>query len=512
MKALLLHPDRDFDWTQEWPSQKQAFIQDLELEAVLRGMAGEDPFLFETCRKVLLSSLGNDPETIRYRQAVLNDGLRNAALMRQLYDLAVESTEMKEKNRSLSFFWRSPGGILYDSTECLGAFMSRLLKLRDMAETDAPKFSSPGFVGLFAMLRRELDDRFFSDLRNHLAELKFPRGVLLSAELGEGNIGANHVLRLSRKPRGNRFKRMFGKRPPAYSFRIAERDESGARSLSELRDRGINLVANALAQSTDHILSFFTMLRSELAFYIGCLNLRNRLADLNVATSFPRTAPPGAPVLHFEGLSDISLALAMKGNVVPNAVEATGKRLVIITGANQGGKTTFLRSVGLAHVMMQGGMFVAAKSFVADVCPTLFTHYKREEDVSMTSGKLDEELRRMSDIVDGLEPNSLLLLNESFASTNEREGSEIARQIVSALLEKHIKIFFVTHLYDFAHGFHERTRDDVLFLRAERRDDGVRTYKLVEGEPLETSYGEDLYRQVFDNGGPDGRSAAPPPE
>ena len=74
----------------------------------------------------------------------------------------------------------------------------------------------------------------------------------------------------------------------------------------------------------------------------------------------------------------------------------------------------------------------------------------------MKSGKLDEELSRMSGIVNHITPNSMVLFNESFAATNEREGSEIARQIISALLEKHVKVFFVTHLYEFAHGFYDK--------------------------------------------------------
>jgi uncharacterized membrane protein len=64
----------------------------------------------------------------------------------------------------------------------------------------------------------------------------------------------------------------------------------------------------------------------------------------------------------------------------------------------------------------------------------------------------------MSQIVDTITPNCLLLLNESFAATNEREGSEIARQIITALLEKGIKVFFVTHLYELARGFGRRNR------------------------------------------------------
>jgi len=123
----------------------------------------------------------------------------------------------------------------------------------------------------------------------------------------------------------------------------------------------------------------------------------------------------------------------------------------------------------------------------------------------MGSGKFDEELSGMSDIADHLTPSSLLLFNESFAATNEREGSEIVRQIVSALLEKGPalsgvegnKVFFVTHLYEFAHGFHERNLRNAIFLRAERKADGERTFKLVEGGPLETSYGQDLYNKIF---------------
>jgi DNA mismatch repair ATPase MutS len=90
-----------------------------------------------------------------------------------------------------------------------------------------------------------------------------------------------------------------------------------------------------------------------------------------------------------------------------------------------------------------------------------------------------------------------LLFNESFAATNEREGSEIARQIVCALLERRVKVFFVTHLYEFAHGLFDRKTEEAVFLRAERRADGTRTFRLVEGEPLETSHGEDLYREIF---------------
>ena len=112
----------------------------------------------------------------------------------------------------------------------------------------------------------------------------------------------------------------------------------------------------------------------------------------------------------------------MNKAVVGNDIDGNDKALVVITGANQGGKSTFLRSVGLAQVMMQSGLFVGAEAFGANIVRGVFTHYKREEDTSMTSGKFDEELSRMNALADMLGPHSLILFNESFASTNEREG------------------------------------------------------------------------------------------
>lgn len=68
---------------------------------------------------------------------------------------------------------------------------------------------------------------------------------------------------------------------------------------------------------------------------------------------------------------------------------------------------------------------------------------------------------------------------------------------MTALLDSGLKAFFVTHLYPFAHAMEEMSLKSALFLRAERRDDGSRTFKLIEGKPLETSFGEDLYKKIF---------------
>jgi hypothetical protein len=496
MKAFLMHRDCDFDMNRPAPVNEAALVQDLELDTLFNAMALDDKFLFGVAKSAILAGTDGDLDTIRYRQSVLKDCLKNRALVRVIYDLTVDSIE-KEKKSYFGYFTKSPSAILHRSIQVLQFFTTALERLRGIADASIDQFESEGFTALFKMLQRELDDTYIARIHGHLNELKFHYGILISAELGQGNKGANYVLRTPPPRERSWLQRFFAPGPPSYVFHIHPRDESGARALAELNDRGINLVANALAQSTDHILSFFAMLRTELAFYVGCVNLYAKLTDIGAPASFPNASIQDHPKHTFAGLYDICLALSMHGRVTGNDASADSKSLVIITGANQGGKSTFLRSIGLSQLMMQSGMFVAADSFSSNLCRGLFTHYKREEDAKMESGKLDEELGRISEIISMVGPDSMILFNESFAATNEREGSEIATQIVSALIEKRVKVFFVTHLYQFAHNYFEGRCKSILFLRAERQANAKRTYRLVEGEPLKTSYGEDIYNNIF---------------
>lgn len=495
MKTLLLYKNRNFDMNQELPWNEQILVQDLGLNVVIDVMAQGDEFLYDVAYKVILTSL-NDVDEIIYRQDILKDCLKHPSIIRSIYDIAVETLENEKKN-FWSIFSSYPSSILHSSIELMYMYIDMLIKLRKIAEESINNFKSEGIKSLFSMLQRELNDEYIEAVKTHLKELKFENGVLISAELGKGNKGINYILRKPNEIKQSLIEKIFSKKATAFTFYIADRDESGMKALSELKDRGINLAANALAQSADHINGFFKMLRTELAFYIGCINLYEQLMKIGETICFPVPLSADERKHSFVGLYDISLSLTMKKRVVSNNLNGDEKDLFVITGANQGGKTTFLRSIGLAQLMMQSGMFVAAERFSANICAGLFTHFKREEDEEMNSGKLDEELSRMSDIVDNVRQNSMILFNESFAATNEREGSEISRQIISALLEARVKIFFVTHLYELSRSLYDKKLDNAIFLRAERKPNGERSFKLVEGEPLKTSYGEDLYKRIF---------------
>jgi DNA mismatch repair ATPase MutS len=445
MKAHLLYRDRDFDWqgalqaaavreaartgrrhqAQNFdrhsglPWNAEALIQDLELDTLFTAMARDDGLVFEVAKAVILTGANHDLETIRYRQNVLQDCLNHPAVVRELYAIAVETVE-KEKRHYLGALAHYPDYVLRWSIKLMEMLLDFVKKLRKVADTHADKFVSEGWSKFFATVRNELSDEYIAHVQYHLRQLKLRKGVLLSAQLGRGNKGTGYVLHLAPDRKGawlmrlvrERLPWLFARQPPIYGFSLHPRDESGARMLSELQNRGIGIAANALGQSADHVRNFFAMLRTELAFHVGCVNLQEQLAKKGEPLCFPSPAAADERRLSFRGLYDVCLALNLNGRVVGNDANADGKDLVIVTGANQGGKSTFLRSVGLAQLMMQSGMFVPAESFSSSVCDGLFTHHKREEDAGMKSGKLDEELGRMSDIVDHITPYPMILFND----------------------------------------------------------------------------------------------------
>ena len=263
--------------------------QDLELNTLWNTMAAGDEFLFEMAKRAVLSSL-SDPGAIVYRQQVLADCLAQPQTVRQLYELAIQALENERQNGSL--FRARPDSILQRSVRVLKLQAGILRQLRQIAEQQAGNFHSEGFTRFFAMLGEELSDDYLQTLDHHLRELEFKRGVLESAALTTGNKGRGYLVR---KPREQRWTERLplGNRSPGYSFTIPPRDESGFNALEEIRGKGINRVADAVAQSADHVKSFFSMLRLELAFYLGCLNLHQRLGQKGEPGLLPHPPPHG---------------------------------------------------------------------------------------------------------------------------------------------------------------------------------------------------------------------------
>ncbi|WP_241721816.1 DNA mismatch repair protein MutS [Raoultella sp. HC6] len=496
MKAWLMYKDADFIVDDLFADSFNVMMKDLELNVLFQALSGGDAFLYSVVKKAC-SQLLSEVQDIEYRQAILRDCLYNPQAIGEFYQVVVECLAMEKEHLHYGVFGHYPSAVLHQSITFTRFLLANLRKIRSIAEKNLSHFESPGMARLFSMLIQELNEVYLGVIEEHLKQMTFKKGILMSARLGVGNRGEEYILRQPNPPTQGWLRRFFAKKPERYTVQIAPRDENGFRALSDLQDRGLVLVASAMAQSTAHLLNFFKSLRVELGFYVSCINLAQALNKLNMPRCFPVPIYRRERHLVFESLYDVCLALAAGKNIVSNTLKTDNKNTFIITGANQGGKSTFLRSIGLAQVMMQSGMFVCAECFSTDICRQIFTHYKCEEDSHMVSGKLDEELRRMRDIMNLLQKDDLVLFNESFSATNSREGADIIRGIVTALAESRVKLFFVTHSAEFACAFYQEYHQDTLYLCAERGDDGVRTFRIAQGAPLDTSYGEDLFQAVF---------------
>jgi DNA mismatch repair ATPase MutS len=460
--------------------------KDLGLEEVIGAMAGEDPVIRASAETALLSPL-KEEERILYRQRILRDCLRNPREIRRLYALAGAALDAQEDG-DLHFSELQTVSRQFD--RCLTR-LTRLLealqKLRALAEENRESVSSPGLQGLFKDLLGNLDDAFFSGADQLLAQLRFPGGMLIGARLSRTGRSVGHRLLCCGPEERDR---LSGE----TFYQVPEGDQRGNADLLHRRELALADSNRILVRAVSGVCEYLRTLRRELAFYIGCMNLYELLQARGLAVCFPALS---AQPEHWSAAGLTELCLGLQGSApASNDLEADG--CCLVTGADQGGKTTFLRSLGQAQLMLQCGMFTAASSFRAPAADGVYTHFQREEDRGLVNGKLGEELSRMSGIVDHLHRGSLVLCDESFCSTNEREGAEIALQVTEALRAAGVSVFAVTNLFPFARELYARRKaEPCTFLRAERLADGTRTRRILPGEPQRTSFCEDLYREIF---------------
>ncbi len=486
MKVRLIDPESNYDPEARLCFDADTLETDLGIRTIIDHMADGDPLIERVARRLLFTPV-TDADAIRYRQDALRDAMANPAVTREIYALCVESDETRRK----SWSWLDSAfisGTFNAAVSYLKIYLELLSKLKAIAETRSAGFTSAAFRSFFDGLKTELSDEYLNEAAEALKLLRINGDLTVRARLGGYLQGIEYVLC---RPEARSFSlgRVFG---PMY--RVPMDDTTAAEDLDVRRNRAVNELTNALAQSAEHLLAYFNMLRSELAFYVGCLNLKDALADVGMPVCMPELADLGSFRRSMRGAYDAGVAL-LKMGADGNDLDFEGKSVYIITGANQGGKSTFLRGLGQAQLMGQCGMFVPAAEMTLPIREGVFTHFKKEEDASLQSGKLDEELTRMDRIVDAVKPGSLILFNESFAATNEREGSEICRQITAALADYGAEIFSVTHLMTFASSFMNDPRAQ--FLQAERLPDGTRTHRVLPGTPTTTAYGMDIYREVF---------------
>lgn len=540
MNAYLLYPHKEWVNTKTY-FDSRSIVQDLGLETLfmaaskgvvkereeVKEILGEDSYIKAAMKKVMLVPL-ETAEEIQYRQDIVKDCFANEHFVYQLYELSKDVLEkwnrLGRKANEVASERNSPA-YLVTELHIMRLFVTGLGKIKNLLDIYHSRLESTGFLSLYERLCREFPDELEAQLNQLLEDVSF---YATDANNAEGETDLNKI----RKPNiilgcslsgGLKFENIklekvstdvktyhapnsaigyvqgfMGALTP--NSVAAQKGAAVTPQTTEIEYQVVTYVVNCFASFVNTFGKFFEQLYFQSAFYRGAVNLKHHMMRFHLCSCYPTVGAQDA--LRFQELKELVMCIEQRINPIGNTCDIENKMLLLVTGANQGGKSTFLRSIGIAQIMMQCGLPVTAKSYESGIFPDFFTHFTRREDSEMNSGRLDEELGRMNQIIEHLGERSLLLLNESFATTTEKEGSVIAYDIIRALKEAGVKILSVTHLLSFAQRMYEETYQvegaGVEFLSAQRLEDGKRTFKMIQHAPELTSFGLDLYEEMIE--------------
>lgn len=485
----------------------------------------EDPFLAQTMKKVMCVPL-DKKEDVLYRQEILKDCLRHEDFVGELYVLTskvLTDWEKLGRKRNHTGVQDTKAELITD-IQVLRLLVSGMSDVKNLLFENLGGLSSRGFQALYERIHQEFSQDAQESLEKILQALSFytdtsvkqternvftsnrPRiqidcGIANGLKFGDMKLeGMETVVKAFTNPYGIMSKLQGQLNGRLSNYISLYKNTSLQEDAANLEYQAVSYVMSCCGGVLSSFGYFFDQLHFQIGFYLGAINIKHQMKRYLLDYCFPEVGERDS--LHYEELKEVVMSMAQGGKTVGNTGNLDGKMLAIITGANQGGKSTFLRSVGIAQVMMQCGMMVAAKRFCSGLYPNFFTHFTRREDSAMNSGRLDEELRRMDQIIRNLGKDSLIILNESFATTTEKEGSAIAYDVIKALKEENVKILTVTHLLSFAQKMYDETGDveksDVAFLSAEHLEDGTRTFRMIPHEPEQTSFGLELFEKIIE--------------
>ena len=235
----------------------------------------------------------------------------------------------------------------------------------------------------------------------------------------------------------------------------------------------------------------------EMKFYLSCQDYVNSYKDKGFHFTFPEIDEEH--LLELEGLYDVNLALTME--VITNDfMLQDGENGAWITGANQGGKTTFVRSIGQTIYFALIGLPVPACHARIPLFHSILTHFSSEEDAIKSNGKLKEELLHLKELLDSApRGKNLMLLNELFSSATSSDAYEMSQLLVKQLIASNFTVLLVTHIPMLA------SKDDGMVsigTQMNKSQTHDRTYKLVRKDAEATAYAEDIankYGLSFEN-------------
>lgn len=509
-----IYPDgeskRRHDARESVPDVDEFTLEELGLAEFLRLKSGK-----------LSDFLTTDPAVMEYRIATFDDMLRCPALGELLNRLVPVLNDITELRR-LEADSQSSDDYLSSITE-IELYVSCVRILHEGLTAVRDELKSPAFTALLALICELAESDYYRELNRKLEELtsrvreirSVTVGVNLDAQLQPTSAGVlsvnaepfksgdvlDKILRLNLK--GDRYTCIanlvpFGKR----------QNENQKMALSIAFHTAINDVYRDSLRSWKKIVQTYVLentefllnLMPEFEFIVRGTQMLRDLQDRGCALTRPVIRPMHERAFAARALYNPCVALKIEGKIVPNdlAFDQNGM-IYVLSGPNRGGKSVITCATGIAQVMTQLGMYVAAEEITISPVDGIYTHFPTGAEDTIDKGRLGEECARLSEILDCVTEHSLVLLDESLSSTGSYEASYIAGEVLCGLAHIGCRTLFSTHLHELAADVERINRQSlssggvaVDTLVAEMKGEGQRSFRIVRAKPDGKSYARDI--------------------